>query len=193
MKFTFRAFSAETWKDFESLMGEKGGCGGCWCMYWRTPRGGKMWEEAKGAPARSSMKRLCAAGKARGILAYADGKPAGWCTFGPRTDFPRLERVKAYAGQAAEGAWSVPCFYVAPAWRGKNLSFLLLGRALEEAGRLGALVVEGYPVTRTKSGAKLPSAFSWVGPEVIFQRHGFSEAARESAGRPLYRKQLRGR
>ena len=27
------------WADFEALMGEKGGCGGCWCMLWRrTPR-----------------------------------------------------------------------------------------------------------------------------------------------------------
>ena len=23
------------WKDFETLFGERGACGGCWCMSWR--------------------------------------------------------------------------------------------------------------------------------------------------------------
>ncbi|HEB84575.1 MAG TPA: N-acetyltransferase, partial [Bacteroidetes bacterium] len=27
--------SPERWGDFEALFGERGACGGCWCMYWR--------------------------------------------------------------------------------------------------------------------------------------------------------------
>jgi len=26
------------WPDFETLFGEKGACGGCWCMLWRLTR-----------------------------------------------------------------------------------------------------------------------------------------------------------
>ena len=26
------------WDDFEELFGEKGACGGCWCMSWRLKK-----------------------------------------------------------------------------------------------------------------------------------------------------------
>ncbi|MFA5161004.1 MAG: GNAT family N-acetyltransferase [Elusimicrobiales bacterium] len=187
-EFEFKTLSGRVWPDFERLMGEKGGCGGCWCMSWRVPQGGKLWNEMKGENAKKAMKKLAAEGKARGIIAYAGGEPVAWCTFGPRADFPRLERVKAYQSEDADGVWSVPCFYIKPGWRGKNLSFLLLGRAVDEAKRCGAKMIEGYPATLTKLGGKLPAAFVWVGPEVIFQRHGFKEVARRAVSRPLYRK-----
>lgn len=190
MKITFKTLSAETWSDFERLMGEKGGCGGCWCMSWRVTQGGKTWDTMKGDPAKRTMKKLAAEGKARGIIACADGEPVAWCTFGPQADFPRLQRVKAYQVDDTAGVWSVPCFYIKPAWRGKNLSSMVLERALLEAKKCGAKVMEGYPVTKTKEGDKLPAAFSWTGPEAIFLKQGFKEKARKAASRPLYRKVL---
>ena len=144
----------------------------------------------KGAPAKRAMKKLAAEGKARGIIACADGEPVAWSTFGPRTDFPRLQRVKAYQVDDAAGVWSVPCFYIKPAWRGKNLSSMVLERALLKAGKCGAKIMEVYPVTKTKTGGELPAAFSWTGPEAIFLKQGFKETARKAAGRPLYRKVL---
>jgi hypothetical protein len=26
------------WSEFEALFGERGACGGCWCMLWRLKR-----------------------------------------------------------------------------------------------------------------------------------------------------------
>ena len=35
LKTTFKALTIDSWNDFERLFGERGACGGCWCMYWR--------------------------------------------------------------------------------------------------------------------------------------------------------------
>ena len=32
---TYKELSKSTWNDFETLFGNNGACGGCWCMYWR--------------------------------------------------------------------------------------------------------------------------------------------------------------
>lgn len=33
--FDTQPLTPERWPDFETVMGPKGGCGGCWCMLWR--------------------------------------------------------------------------------------------------------------------------------------------------------------
>ena len=43
-----RTLKADDWPVIRRLFGDNGACGGCWCMWWRVPRGGKLWEEAKG-------------------------------------------------------------------------------------------------------------------------------------------------
>src|SRR5215831_13148559 len=35
------------WADLEALFGERGACGGCWCMVWRLSR--KEWLAGEGA------------------------------------------------------------------------------------------------------------------------------------------------
>ena len=36
-KLKFDSLTSANWMQFETLMGEKGGCGNCWCMYFRLP------------------------------------------------------------------------------------------------------------------------------------------------------------
>lgn len=66
----------------------------------------------------------------------------------------------------------------------------LLEQAVAAAGKRGASLVEGMPVTKTKGGKKLPPVFSWTGPEIIFKRCGFKEVQRLAPSRPLYRKAI---
>lgn len=190
MDFSFRQLSPETWNDFTALLGERGGCGGCWCMSWRVTKGGKTWESMKGEPARQAMHDLVKKGQAKGVIAYHQGRPVAWCTFGPRTDFPRLETVKAYQHENTAGVWSVPCFFINREFRGMNLSTLLLEQAEQQARKAGAKILEGYPAPLTSAGKKLPAAFVWTGPEVIFQRCNFTELQRKAASKPLYHKVL---
>ena len=58
--YTFKEVSSGLWPDFEKLFGANGACGGCWCQWWRMPKGGKLWEETKGAKAKRMMKKLFA-------------------------------------------------------------------------------------------------------------------------------------
>ena len=34
----FHPCTVTRWSDLEELFGERGACGGCWCMFWRLPR-----------------------------------------------------------------------------------------------------------------------------------------------------------
>jgi hypothetical protein len=77
------------WKDFELLFGERGACGGCWCMAWRLKK--SEFELGKGEPNKFSMKSIVYNHEPAGVLAYVDDKPIGWCAVAPREVYKRLE------------------------------------------------------------------------------------------------------
>jgi ribosomal protein S18 acetylase RimI-like enzyme len=185
--WTLRELRKDDWPNVRVLFGKNGACGGCWCMHWRLPKGGKAWEAAKGEPNRRALKSLLAEGKVRGILAFDGSIPVGWCSFGRRVDFPRTETVKAYRRDDIENVWSINCFYVKKEYRRRGLVFLLAEAAVRAIRKCKGRVIEAYPVTLTQDGRKLPPAFSYTGPEIVFQRLGFREVQRLAPTRPLYR------
>lgn len=64
----FHPVTKERWPDFATLFGEKGACGGCWCMLWRLTR--KEFERQKGEANRQAMKTIVESGEIPGLLAY---------------------------------------------------------------------------------------------------------------------------
>lgn len=180
-----RDLRRDDWPVIERLFGEKGACGGCWCMWWRVPRGGKLWEDSKGAKNKRTFKRLLSAGKVLGCLAFVDDEPVGWCCVGPRSDFPRLERTKALKTDWDKRTWSVTCFYIKAGFRGKGVASALLPKAVALAKRKGARVVEGYPV-RPKTDKSIPAAFAWTGIPGLFERCGFGNVATPNGSRDIY-------
>ncbi len=159
-------------------------------MHWRTPKGGKLWEESKGEPNREAFKKLIMAGKVNGILAFEGSKPVAWGSFGLRSDFPRTERMKAYHRDDIDKVWSINCFFISRDYRGSGLGEQLVAKAVAAIKKRKGKVIEAYPVPLTKQGEKLPAAFSFTGPEVIFIRQGFLLVQRLSHSRPLYRLNL---
>lgn len=198
MNIEYKELKPSLWKDVEKLFGPNGGCAGCWCIWWRLPKGGKLWQETRGTKAKQLFRGLVKRGRAQGILAYADGVPVGWATFGPRTDFPRLETTKAYQVEGfnevyperSRGVWSLPCFFIPSGFRNKGIARGLLAAAIQAAKKHKAKILEGYPVPLTKAGKKLPAGFSWTGPLKIFEEAGFKIIQRQSYSRPLVRKKL---
>src|SRR5256886_11050902 len=85
-KFTFHPLTAERWPDLERLFGDRGACGGCWCMVWRLKR--SEFERQKGDGNRDAMHALVEGGEAPGILAYEAGVPIGWGPGSPRERYP---------------------------------------------------------------------------------------------------------
>ena len=188
-EFSYHPLSPATFPDFERLFAPVKGCSGCWCMYYRLTS--KDWKVLQGEGAHEAMRGMVARGEAHGLLAMAGDEPAGWCTFGPHEHFPRLDSIKAYQGlDRPAGLWSLPCFFIAKGWRGKGLSRGLLTEALAEMKRLGAQVVEAYPVTTTQDGRRVEDSFAWTGPLKIYEEAGFQVVHRANEFRPVVRKEL---
>jgi GNAT superfamily N-acetyltransferase len=172
---TVRVVAPGDWRQIELLFGEKGACGGCWCMWWRVERGGKLWDSVKGEPNRAELKRRVEAGEVNAMMAFDGEQPVGWCTFGPRATFPRAETIKALRHAWDADTWAVVCFYIHPKWRRKGVARALLEAATERAFELGARIVEGYPAVPKKPGG-IPAVFAWTGVPNMFEAVGYERA-----------------
>jgi len=191
---TVRALSPEDWPTIEALFGRNGACGGCWCMWWRRPRGGKLWEQTKGASNKRTFKKLVTTGKVFGCLAFLDDQPVGWCCVGPRADFPRLERTKGLETEWGERTWSVTCFFIRPGWRHRGIATALLEEAVDVARAGGARELEAYPVRPKASRAgEIPAAFAWTGVPRLFEKAKFRNVTPPGNSRAVYRRVFRQR
>jgi GNAT superfamily N-acetyltransferase len=185
MKIHARPLRGDDWPVVETLFGPRGACGGCWCMWWRVPMGGRTWDAAKGAPNRMAFRALIESGKASGVLAFADDEPVGWCAIGPRGDFPRVDRSKALVREWSSGTWSLNCLYVPTRWRGQGVARALATAAVELARRQGATEIEAYPHCLAP-GERQAGAFVWTGVPALYEPLGFSRQIGSGRGRRLY-------
>jgi GNAT superfamily N-acetyltransferase len=183
LKLKFYPLTLNRWKDLEELFGERGACGGCWCMWWRLSR--SEFEQGKGKKNKAALKKIARSGEAPGILAYAEGKPVAWCSIGPRASFPRLEKARVLKRIDDKPVWSVVCLFVDKGFRKKGVSVGILKAAVEYAKKKNAKIVEGYPIEPKKS--RWPDAFVWTGVPSAYLKAGFEEVHRASPTRPIMR------
>jgi GNAT superfamily N-acetyltransferase len=188
MSIITRELKPNLWSDVEDLFGANGACGGCWCMTWRLQKGEK-WGEVKGAVNRKRFERGVREGTIYGILAYVDGSPVGWCNFGPRVEFLKLDRSASLRCDDADQVWSIPCFFVRRGFRGIGVAGAMLAHALRSMAERGVRIVEGYPAGPGKDG-KYIDAFSWTGTLSLFLKAGFEPADNKTVGMRRVRKYL---
>lgn len=179
----FHSLTPDRWPDLAQLFGPRGACAGCWCMWWRIKR--SEWEQQRGEGNREAFRAVVEAGALTGILAYSDGKPAGWCAVAPRDTYTVLERSRTLKRIDDQPVWSVTCFFVARPFRRQGLMERLLAAAVDHARDHGAQIVEGYPIEPRQSS--MPDAFAYTGLAATFRKIGFVEAARRSETRPIMR------
>ena len=182
MIFTFSPLTSYNWNDFVELFGNKGACGGCWCMNWRLKAA--EYNLTKGEGNKKAMKKLLKK-SSPGILAYAKDKAIGWCAVATRDEYIRLETSKILKPVDDKKVWSISCFFIAKQFRGKGLSVLLLKAAVDFAISKGASIVEEYP-TESANG-HMADVFVWTGIASTFQKAGFKEVVRRSKARPIMR------
>jgi GNAT superfamily N-acetyltransferase len=183
LRLSFHPLTKEKWKDFEKLFGEKGACGGCWCMWWRIRR--SEYDKHKGNGNRKAMKKIVNSGAAPGIIAFSGTEPVGWCSVGPRESYPVMENSRILGRIDDQAVWSIVCLFIKKSFRRHGLSSRLIKAAADYAFASGAKIVEGYPVE--PKDKKMPDVFAFTGLAASFKKAGFKEVLRRSETRPLMR------
>ena len=181
----WREVTPSCWGDFESLFESRGGPSYCWCMAWR--RGGEVSVgsvrgEVIGAK-KAEMRRRVAVGETVGLLGYGGSELVGWCSVAERSSYRELRGRGG--GVDEEGVWSLACFFVRREFRGRGVSGLLLGSAIELASLRGGLVLEAYPVL-----PESPS-YHFMGVVPLFESAGFVHAGRAGTRRHIMRLPLK--
>lgn len=183
------------WPDLEALFGVQGGCSQCWCQYWRTERPEFRAGQAQGGHGnRLALRALVGASPAPGLLAYVDGRPAGWVQVTPRSTLIRLRRsrnLRPVDDGIIQGApvWVVSCFFVAKPFRGRGLMDALTVAGMNFARQHGAKALEAYPHVvppgAVREGWAVTDLFTGVASVLL--RHGFCTVAAHVPHRPIMR------
>ena len=182
-----RELRAETWDDFERVLGSNGGARGCWCMHWRLSIA--EWMEGKGEGNRRAMKDLASQEHAPGVLVYRGDQPVAWCSLGPRSAFPRMERSSLLASIDDEPVCAITCIFVHREHRGAGLLAPVLDAVCEYAATRDHRIVEGYPV-EPRAGRRAGADTAMTGIAGAFLDAGFTEVARPRSDRPVMRRSL---
>jgi GNAT superfamily N-acetyltransferase len=182
-KIEFHPLTKSIWKDFEELFGERGACGGCWCMAWRLSS--KDFEKLKGDGNKKAMKKIVDDNEIPGIIAYINGKPAGWCSFAPREKFIRLENSRVLAKIDNKPVWSITCLFIAKPFRRQGLSGEILKGVIQFCKKKKIKMLEAYPVEPYNDN--IPAVFAWTGIPSAFEKAGFKEVERRTPKKPIMR------
>lgn len=186
MELTLAPLTPDRWTDLESLFGQNGAYGGCWCMFWRITR--SRFAENGGEGNKGAMRQLVEQGELPGVLTYRDGEPVGWCSLGPRERFGSLERSPVLRRIDERPVWSLVCLFVERSERGQGVATATVELALEYAAQAGAEIVEAYPVV--PRGRQLPPVSSYMGTPDLFKRLGLRQVDRPSENRLIMRIEL---
>ncbi|MEX0885916.1 MAG: GNAT family N-acetyltransferase [Phycisphaeraceae bacterium] len=179
---TIHPLTPDLWPAVENLFGQRGACGGCWCMYWRI---GTAYRKRPGDDNKAAFRRYVADGPPPGLLAFAGDVPVGWCQLTPRDALPWLDRAWRLKRVDDLPVWSLSCLYVRKGYRRRGVTHTLIRAAIDAAKQAGAPALEAYPFDARVS----PSA-SGTGYASTFEALGFRTVARRVPARPVMRHEL---
>ncbi|HTI29448.1 MAG TPA: GNAT family N-acetyltransferase [Methylomirabilota bacterium] len=188
-----RPVTADRWEDLATLFGPSGAFSNCWCTWWRqTATEFSHGIEDHGAANRTLMHEIVEAGSEPGLLAIRDSRPVGWISVAPRPQYGRILRSRRIGPQPDEAeddrVWSIVCFWIPRAERGKGVANELLKGAIDHAKERGARHLEAYPVDT--AGGRHPAANLFTGTLAMFQRAGFHEVDRPRGSQLVMRRDL---
>jgi GNAT superfamily N-acetyltransferase len=185
--------------DLQTVFGTRGPASWCQCQRYKLrPR-----ESFAAFPVEERADRLRRqtesghpeSGTTSGLLAYLDNDPVGWCAVAPRPAYIGLVRVSRVPWQgrsedrADAGVWAVTCFVSRAGFRNRGISRALARAAVDLARNRGARAIEGYPMT---TGSAILEELH-VGSEQTFADAGFTEVARPTPRRAVFRIDFRER
>lgn len=187
-RFSYKPLTVQNWTDFETVMGEKGGSAGCWCMWNRLEK--REFEEGKGETNKCRMKELVKE-KVTGIILYYEDEPVGWLSIIERNEAVIFNRSKVLERVDDLPVVSISCIYTRKKYTGKGIAEELLKAVIEYAHKTGVAVLEGYPIDT--QGKKTISNFVYTGFYSTYVKVGFEEVARRSESKPIMRYYIKGK
>ncbi len=179
----FYPLTSERWTDLEELFTPRGGCCGCWCMWWRLSRSEFIKQHGEGN--KNALKSIVDSGKVPGIIAYLKDQPIGWCAVSRREEYSRLERSRLLKRIDDKLVWSVVCFFIAKPFRHKGVMRRLLEASVDHVRSNDGTILEGYPIESRND--KIADASAYTGISSTFSKIGFREVLRRSESRPIMR------
>ncbi|MGP3966850.1 GNAT family N-acetyltransferase [Streptomyces sp. 6N223] len=183
-----------SWEDLQAVFGTRGDPARCQCQYFKAPAA--EWRSLSREERAQRLRQQTEAGhpEARatsGLVAYADGEPAGWCAVEPRTAYPRLPTMRVpWTGRDEDrddaGVWAVTCFVTRVGFRRRGVSRALARAAVAFARERGGSAVEGYPMI-VRPGQEITWGELYVGSRGVFADAGFAEVSRPTPRRVVMR------
>ncbi|GAA1490585.1 GNAT family N-acetyltransferase [Brachybacterium sacelli] len=183
-----RPLTRDTWEDFETVMGARGGARGCWCMHWRLCI--TEWVDNKGEGNKAAMRALAEGDRSPGVVGYLDTEPVAWCAFGDRSDFPRMQRSTLLQPVDDEPVISLTCLLIKKSHRSEGLLPAWITAVCDHLAETSRTrTVEAYPV-EPSHGRKAGPDTAMTGIDSAFTAAGLTKVARPKRDRPVLRYHL---
>jgi len=177
----FHPLTPARWEDFEKLFGPNGACAGCWCAWFRMTS--REFSASKKEGHKELMRTIVHSGVEPGLVAYADGVPAGWVALGPRESYKRLATSTVLGPVDDQPVWVLPCFFIHRDYRCQGGMEKLLMAAIDYAKSKGVKILEAFPV---EAEGKVSPVHLFTGKASVFRRLGFKQVAMRE-NRPILR------
>lgn len=162
-RLTTKELSERTWPDYVRFFSQGNGWDHCGCVAYQgfiPPAKVRKWADKRDW----SLEVKCTLldrGLAHGVLVYANGRPVGWCQFGPKRELPvpeaerrellnggpgwKRRRVLAESDDNGQ-AWRITCFCTDKQFSQRGVAGVALGAALDAIRKRGGGLVEAFPI-----------------------------------------------
>ena len=184
-----------SWADLQAIFGVADYPGRCYCQHFKT----KVWPWSLSDDEwrrRLREQTNCddpSAESTTGLVAYlgVEREPVGWVAVEPRTEYPRLPKVRTvWSGRqedkADDSVWAVTCLVTRKGYRKRGLTYALAAATVGYARERGARALEAYPMI-TLPGKEITWGELHVGSRQVFAEAGFTEVHRPSPRRVVMR------
>jgi GNAT superfamily N-acetyltransferase len=190
-----------SWADLQAIFGTSGYPGRCNCQHYKSEA--FIWSMSDAECRRRLREQTnCddpSAPSTTGLVAYlppaghdsAGREPVGWVAVEPRTEYPRLSKVRTvWSGRQEDktddSVWAVTCFTTRRGYRKRGITYALAAATIDYARKNGARALEAYPMI-TQPGKEITWTDLHVGSRQVFADAGFTEVHRPSPRRVVMR------